>query len=219
MTRAGLFETMRVEAGVVLRASAHLTRLEGSAAAYGLPFERERARAAVHAAVSAHPRGALLRLRLDLAPDGDLRARAEPFTDDASAAPVRVVLADERVDADDPRQRHKSTDRARYDHAAAWARSVGVADVVFLNDRGTVAEGAISTVFVRRLGRLCTPPIGDGALPGVLRAELLASGEATLGSLVADDLAGELYLGSALRGLRRAVLCATAAPRTGSAAR
>ena len=210
---------MRVEAGVVRREDAHLTRLEGSAAAYGLPFERERASAAVRAAVAAHGRDALLRLRLDLSPDGALRARAESFADDTRVAPVHVVLADERVDAEDPRQRHKSTDRERYDLAAAWAREVGVADVVFLNGRGTVAEGAISTVFVRRHGRLCTPPIADGALPGVLRAELLASGEAVEGSLVVDDLAGELYLGSALRGLRRAVLRAPAAPRTGSAAR
>jgi para-aminobenzoate synthetase / 4-amino-4-deoxychorismate lyase len=219
VTRPGLFETMRVEAGVVLRIAAHLTRLEGSAAAHGLPFDRERALAAMRAAVATHARDAPLRLRLDLSPDGAVRARAEPFADDARATPVHVVLAEERVDAEHPRQRHKSTDRERYDRAAAWAREVGVADVVFLNGRGTVAEGAISTVFVRRDGRLRTPPIGDGALPGVLRAELLASGEAVEGSLAVDDLAGELYLGSALRGLRRAVLRATAAPRTGSAAR
>ena len=36
-----------------------------------------------------------------------------------------------------------------------------------------VAEGARSNVFVERDGCLLTPPLSSGALPGVLRGELL----------------------------------------------
>ncbi|MBP8789050.1 MAG: aminotransferase class IV, partial [Azonexus sp.] len=49
-------------------------------------------------------------------------------------------------------------------------------DPVFLNERGEVAEGARSNVFVGRDGTLLTPSLSSsGCLPGVLRAELLAA--------------------------------------------
>ena len=47
---------------------------------------------------------------------------------------------------------------------------------MFLNERGEVAEGARSNVFVGRDGTLLTPSLSSsGCLPGVLRAELLAA--------------------------------------------
>jgi hypothetical protein len=50
-----------------------------------------------------------------------------------------------------------------------------------LNECGEVAEGARSNIFVERDGVLLTPPIESGALPGVLRADLLARGQARSG--------------------------------------
>ena len=73
--------------------------------------------------------------------------------------------------------------------------------MVFLNERGEVAEGARSSVFVERDGVLLTPPLNSGALPGVLRAALLASGRAREAMLMPADLAGGFWLGNALRGL------------------
>jgi para-aminobenzoate synthetase/4-amino-4-deoxychorismate lyase len=64
-----------------------------------------------------------------------------------------------------------------------------------------VAEGARSNVFVERDGLLWTPPLESGALPGVLRAELLAAGLAREAVLRPPDLAGGFWLGNALRGL------------------
>jgi para-aminobenzoate synthetase / 4-amino-4-deoxychorismate lyase len=198
------FETMRAERGVVLRLPAHLARLASAAASLGIPFDRDGAEAAVAARLARPDLPAVARLRLDLGRRGRFRTRLRPHQDAApDAPPAAVVVAASRVDADHPRQRHKTTDRALYDAATRWARRHGLADVVFLNQHGRVAEGAISTVFVRIDGRLVTPPTSDGALPGVLRAELLASGAAVEAPLRAADLAGELYLGSALRGLRR----------------
>ena len=67
-----------------------------------------------------------------------------------------------------------------------------------------MAEGARSNVFVRRGDVLLTPPLAAGALPGILRAELIADGKAREAVLMPDDLAGEVWLGNALRGLIRA---------------
>jgi para-aminobenzoate synthetase/4-amino-4-deoxychorismate lyase len=57
---------------------------------------------------------------------------------------------------------------------------------------------------------LLTPPLASGALPGVLRAHLLATGKAREAVLWPDDLAGGFWLGNALRGLVRVDLQAMA---------
>ena len=213
----GLFETLRWEGGRAPRWAAHLERLGASAEHLGLPFDAAAAEASVAEAVATAGVGrdptlgtdAVLRVRLDLHEDGRCTATARPHTDAApDAPPVAVALADVPVRADDPARRHKTRDRAAYDAATEWAAARGLADVVFLNEHGRVAEGAISSVFVRDDdGRWRTPPVAEGALPGVLRAALLADGTAREGLVTEADLhERELAVGNALRGLRSARL-------------
>ena len=61
-----------------------------------------------------------------------------------------------------------------------------------------MAEGARSNVFVERNGVLLTPPESSGALPGVLRAELLAAGLAQEAVLQPGDLGPGLLAGQCL---------------------
>jgi para-aminobenzoate synthetase/4-amino-4-deoxychorismate lyase len=60
---------------------------------------------------------------------------------------------------------------------------------------------------VERGGRLLTPPLASGLLPGTLRAELMAEGRAIERILELEDLesAEAVYLGNSVRGLVRAV--------------
>jgi para-aminobenzoate synthetase/4-amino-4-deoxychorismate lyase len=75
--------------------------------------------------------------------------------------------------------------------------------MVLLNRRGGVADAARHTVFAERGGRLLTPPVRGGALPGVLRAGLIAQGLAVEADLTLEDLrAGPVLIGNSLRGLR-----------------
>ena len=68
---------------------------------------------------------------------------------------------------------------------------------------------AITNLFLRRNGKLLTPPLASGLLPGVLRQSLLDSGEAVEAFLMPADLdEGELFMGNALRGLIPAQLIA-----------
>ena len=70
------------------------------------------------------------------------------------------------------------------------------------NERFELCEGARTNIFLRRDGMLLTPALACGLLPGVLRASLLASGEAREAVLTRDDLReGDLYMGNSVRGL------------------
>ena len=192
-----LIETLRCEDGVCLRLEGHLARLECSATWFGFPFPRERIMAAL---AGCSTRG-IWRVRLTLGRAGCPEATFSPLLPEP-AGPRFARLALEAIDGDDPLRRHKTSVRGAYDRAlATLADQPECFDVIFLNRRGEVAEGARSTVFVPREGLLLTPPIASGALPGVLRAELLASGRAREAVLGPADLAAGCFLGNALRGL------------------
>jgi para-aminobenzoate synthetase/4-amino-4-deoxychorismate lyase len=87
------------------------------------------------------------------------------------------------------------------------AVEAGYDEVLFLNERGEVTEGAIHNVFVERDGRLVTPPVECGVLAGVQRRHILATKPNVVeGILLLDDLrlADGVYLCNAVRGTRRA---------------
>ncbi|HEY8033478.1 MAG TPA: aminotransferase class IV [Methylocella sp.] len=78
--------------------------------------------------------------------------------------------------------------------ALSEARAKGAEDALMLNTRGTIACASGANVFVIRDVRLETPPAGDGALPGTMRALVLSlAKQAGLApvekSLDANDLA------------------------------
>src|SRR5262249_46043114 len=149
------------------------------------------------------------RVRLLLAVDGGI-ALGHTAIDAAALPPtLRLAWASHAVDAEDPLLRHKTTRRDLYDSELAAAR--GEADeVLFVNQRGEVTEGSWTNLFVEIAGRLYTPPVASGLLPGTFRQSLLDDPVTGLAetTLRPDDLrrADRLYLGNAVRGLMPARL-------------
>ena len=86
--------------------------------------------------------------------------------------------------------------------------------MIFVDPAGFVTEGSFTNVFVEHDGRLLTPPLARGLLPGVLRAELIESGRAVEHDLVAGDLITGLHVGNALRGLMPAIVAVAKSART-----
>ena len=77
---------------------------------------------------------------------------------------------------------------------------------MFVDGEGMVTEGSFTNVFVERGGRLATPPLSRGLMPGLLRARLIAEGKAVEAEVSEADLAGGFLIGNSVRGLIRAEL-------------
>lgn len=198
----GLIETLlwtRAD-GYFLRGG-HFDRMKHSAAALGFAFSASDFDAALAQACTEAP-AAILRLRLILRADGVIETSAPPFTPEPEGKIWLVGIAATRFNSRDPLLRHKTTRRDLYEKALAAAR--GADEVVFLNEREEVCEGARTNIFVERDGALLTPPVSCGLLPGVLRANLLATGRAREKILRLEDLRGEFFIGNSLRGILRA---------------
>jgi len=100
--------------------------------------------------------------------------------------------------------RIKSTARDFYDgeraRVSALTRAV---EVIFLNAKGQLCEGSFTSLFIERNGALVTPALSCGLLPGVLRRDLIATGQAKEAILTLADLetADKIFVGNSLRGL------------------
>ena len=179
----------------------HLDRLIASAAYFGLTATREGALACL--AAQALDWTGPMRVRLTLSEAGfDLGAVPLPPTPDK----FRFAIAREALDSASIWLAHKTTNRAFYDAPRQRAHEQhGLDELVFTNERGEVTEGSFTNIFVERGNRLFTPPLTSGVLPGTLRAELLATGQAEERVLGLADLrtADAIWLGNSVRGLVR----------------
>ncbi|MHA1518481.1 MAG: aminodeoxychorismate synthase component I [Alphaproteobacteria bacterium] len=188
----------------------HLDRLQASAQHFGYPMSREAVRDALNAKATRITSPVAL-VRLLLAEDGTVTVTSWAIELPTKGTVWRFVISDKRVDEKDPFFYHKTTRRRLYDEELELQKELtGCDEVVFLNTRDELTEGARSTLFVEQDGRLFTPALACGLLPGTLREELLdlpraAASEAVL--TPADLAAAErMYLGNSVRGLVRAEL-------------
>jgi len=198
----GLIETMLWAEDEFWLLSKHLKRLEASAAHFGYRYSREDVIAALEQAVAG--KCGPLRVRLVLAPSGEISASAVPSP---STKRFRFILADDRMDSGDPLLRHKTTRRAIYDKPREKAQKFhGADEVIFRNERGELTEGSFTNLFIEKNGELLTPALACGLLPGTLREQLLQRGEAREAILTLRDLeaADKIFLGNSVRGLVRA---------------
>lgn len=197
-----LIETLRWEGGYALL-ELHLERLEESAGHFGFAFEGEDVRRALEEHGRSLGSGPWkVRLRLDA--EGALNIESAPL--EACPPSGRARLATRPTDSRDRFLFHKTTRREIYQDELARAHENGCDEVIFVNERGEVTEGAISNVFAEIGGRLCTPPVECGLLPGVYRRHVLENdARAEERVLRVEDLrrAEAIYICNAVRGMRR----------------
>ena len=197
-----LIETLRFSPqGGFARIERHMARMAASAVAFAIPFREEVALKAMRTSVAGAWRE--MRVRLALREDGsfDCTTAAMP----APSAGWCYVISSAVMDDRDELLRHKTNWREAYEAALAQAQDCD--EVIFVNTRGRLTEGTRSNIFLRRAGKLYTPPVSDGLLPGCLRAELIAQGACDEATLYPEDLdtAEEVLFGNSLRGLVKAV--------------
>jgi para-aminobenzoate synthetase / 4-amino-4-deoxychorismate lyase len=192
-----LIETMRFDPEYgIARLELHLERIKASARVFDFEFDRHAARNQLHAATFHCDQPAKVRL---------LSARSGAIAIELGALPAspdrpwRVGIVALPVSKQDFRLQHKTSDRGFYDDARRARPDCD--EVLFVDPEGFLTEGSFTSLFVQRGDIWITPPLHRRLLPSVLRAELIANGQAIEGDLTVDDLPGEFYMGNSLRGM------------------
>jgi para-aminobenzoate synthetase/4-amino-4-deoxychorismate lyase len=204
-----LIETIRWERGLGFHLlERHLVRLHSSAAHFGYPYDRGRVLSALSAEVEKLDSDVHM-VRLLLAEDGTITVTSSRIELPSRDTVWRFAISDQRVDEKDPLFFHKTTRRQFYDRELERQKTLtGCDEVVFLNKKGELTEGTRTNLFLDLDGRLFTPALTCGLLPGTLREELIdlpraAASEAVL-TLADLARADRIYLGNSVRGLIRA---------------
>ncbi len=211
--RFELIETMLFDkdAGGLVLLERHIERLATSARYFAYVYDEAGVRRALQDAVAG--KDGRLRVRLLLAEDGRLTVTTMPLPPADPHAVMRFAVSSSCVDSADLFLFHKTTRRELYDREwQEYADRLGTDEVIYLNERGELAEGSRTTIFIERGGKLLTPQLSAGLLPGTLRAELLAAGKVEEAVLTLADLqsAEAIFLGNSVRGLVPATRIAAA---------
>ena len=199
---SGLFETIRVHQGAPLRLESHLERLAAGANFLGL--EAPPAPEAVLDFLAAHTLCGTLAsgvLRL-VAVDRSLLATVAAWE---PLRPARIELGVSGVlrrFSASPLNRFKTLSYLENRLLAREAEQRGLFEVVACNERGHLTDGSRTSLFLVLDGALVTPPVVDGALPGVARGVLARAGLAREATLTVEDLdrAEAILLTNALQG-------------------
>lgn len=202
--RPMLIETLRMTAdGGIPREARHLNRLSRSAAALGYSFNPDDWQKALRRLKPAAGHG---RVRVTLSAEGELLAAYRPLTQ--MAAPLKIVISKNPLSLSVQETRFKTSARAFYEQERMRVKTAyGADEVLFVNEDGYLCEGSFTSVFVETETGLKTPDLRCGLLPGVLREDMIASGEAKPAFLTSDDvMSGTFFMGNSLRGLMPAQL-------------
>jgi para-aminobenzoate synthetase/4-amino-4-deoxychorismate lyase len=183
----------------------HIDRLATSARYFAFAYDEEAVRQALRDAVAG--KSGRTRVRLLLAENGEITVTSTALPPADPNAVMRFAVSASRVDSADLFLFHKTTRRELYDRERQeYAERLKTDEVVYLNERGELAEGSFTNIFIERGGELLTPALISGLLPGTLRAQLIAEGRAREEVLTLADLdkADAIFLGNSVRGLVRA---------------
>ena len=197
----GVFETMRVSAGRVPWCEAHLQRLRAGATLLGIPVGRDDA-ALMRAMAEVLSANGLLdgSLRLTLSRGRAPRGLATPaavrstlLITTAATGPVPGPACLVTAVATRRNERSASSGIKSLSYldnvlARREAERAGADDAILLNTRDRVAEATGANLVALLDGALLTPPVEDGALPGIMRGVLIKAGLLRTASLDRDAL-------------------------------
>lgn len=209
----GVFETMVFANGALRRAARHFQRLQSGLAVLGLPIDLDVAGLEAAAVQVAQAQGldeGVVRLTVSRGiGERGIAPPAHPFptalitmsAPSAALGAARLMIATvTRRNEFSPLSKIKSLNYLDNILARSEALAAGFDDSVLLNTAGRVAETTVSNLFVSLDGAIVTPPVDDGALPGVARALALEHGGAIEARLTPQDLrrADEIVLTNSL---------------------
>ncbi|WP_366249037.1 aminodeoxychorismate synthase component I [Terribacillus aidingensis] len=193
-----LLETIAYSNGRFTLENRHIRRLLQSADYFSIPIEEAAVRKLLHQHQIKHS-GASHRVRLLADSNGEL----ELFYSEMPALKEnkqRFALSATPIDKTNRYYYHKTTYRKVYEDYKI--EKPDVFDTLLWNEAGELTEFTIGNLVIEQEGKLLTPPVTSGLLPGTLREELVEKGTIQEAVLTKSDLltASRIWLINSVRG-------------------
>ena len=200
-----MLETILYRSGELVLLEEHISRVRSSQLFFYYTWNPESVDKVIKEVTDALHRvsAKFAKVRLLVSHDGSAVTESTILeSDDWGTSCARFKVSGDRTKSDDIFLSHKTTNRNFYNSHYRTAVGEGLDEVLFMNERDEIAEGAISNIFIKKNEKWLTPPVKCGLLPGVWRKKLIKELNAVEKILCFDDLksAKKIILCNSLRG-------------------
>ena len=165
-----IFETMKIEDGEIFLLDEHLDRMKQTSDYFLFSFDKKKIKLYLNKIINKTDTESY-RLKILLNKYGGL----SHFISKLIQLPeeIKVMVSSSKIHSKNKFQYYKTTNRRLYDREYKSITAKGFFDTIYFNERGELAEGSISNIFIYKNDIISTPPINSGILPGVYRKYLL----------------------------------------------
>ena len=192
--RFQLITTGRISQKQLLFEDQHLERLTKASRYFAYPFDPEDLRQKIEEECQACDSHQDYRLRISLNKSGEMKLSRQILAP-LSPSFCKAKLCQQEADLNQSFTYFKTTHRPHL--------SLGEQEKIYHNKSGELLETSIGNLVLKIAGKLYTPPIRLGILPGIYRQHLLGKGQAEEKVLTVPDLnqAEAVFGCNAVRGL------------------
>ncbi len=166
-----LIETMLIEDGEIFLLENHINRLKKSAEYFLFFLDETKLRELLYTIIIGLSLETKFKLRLLLTKWGELKYSLEQITDSKNSG--RIKISDKRIDSNNTFHYFKTTNRELFNSEFEKWSNKGFDDVIFLNEKDEITEGAITNIMIKKEGVYFTPPVSSGLLNGCYRGHLI----------------------------------------------
>ena len=164
----GIFESILVQSGTPISLTRHLRRLTSAAEVLGITaIDEQVIRSEVTTLINSGERFANGRLRITLLSSGDRTVTYRELTQYGKFATLKSYPYP--INESSALAGKKSLSYGENAHALRWAQAHGVDDVVLYSTKGLVSESAVANIMWESGGKMFTPALNAGCLPGIVR--------------------------------------------------
>ena len=179
----GVFETIKTQGGQVFELGRHMRRAATAAKNFEIKLPSEdQVRGAIEALlkVESHETG---RLRLLFSADRFVAVH-QSYAEITKPAKLKVIGEEELVDS----IAFKTFPYSHRTELLQSAQSEGYDEIICVNEKGEITEGAVSNFLFRIGDEWITTPLSAGVLPGVQRAIVIERCGVVVKSLTRSDI-------------------------------
>lgn len=201
----GVFETIAVEHGNPLFLGKHYDRLKKGMDFFHITVPMHRIETEVDLCLE-QPEMKIGRkvLKITVSPENLLvTTRENPYKESDYQKGFSLEISNVRRNETSPFTYHKTLNYGDNLWEKRGFKEKGVDEPVFLNTGGAVSEGASTNIFLVKSGRIITPSVESGLLPGILRGYICEKYEVEERLIQREELFGceEMFVTNSLLGV------------------
>lgn len=206
-----LIETLLWKNGRFVLLKEHILRLKDSSNYFGFMFDKKGIFKKLDDLAAGFDKDRQYKVRVLLSKSGCIKASYSEIVlnPNCKGDEKIVVISKNHTNSHDPFLYHKTTNRRMYDNEYRHYGKRGYFDVIFLNEKNEVTEGAVTNIFIKKKNRMYTPPVRCGLLNGVFRKNFINKNDKVSEKIIhPKDLldADEIFVCNSVKGMKKVFL-------------